>query len=47
MNPPAMPTPDRRRDVRNWIVFMLLLAAAALMYAAIVMKIGRFGYGET
>ena len=37
-----MMKPDR--DVRNWLVLVVLLALAAVLYAAIVWKIGHFGY---
>ena len=45
--PPVMRKPDRRLDVRNWLLLALLLALAAFLYAAILFKIGHFGYGET
>ena len=47
MNPTAMPKRDLRRDVRNRLLLVFLLAVAVSLHAAIVMKINRFGHGET
>ena len=47
MNRPVMPKLDRARNFNNWLLLVILLAVAALLYGAIVMKVARLGFGET
>jgi hypothetical protein len=42
-----MPKPDRTRNRNNWLLLAILLAVAVVLYGAIVMKVVKFGFGET
>jgi len=44
MNGPAMPKPDRTRDLFNWAVLVALAALAAGIYLAIALKIVKLGF---
>jgi hypothetical protein len=44
MNDPAMPKPDRTRNLSNWALLVVLAAFAAALYLAIMVKILKFGF---
>jgi hypothetical protein len=44
MNDPAMPKPVPTRKIPNWVLLVVLLAVAAALYAAVVLKIARIGF---
>jgi hypothetical protein len=44
MNAPAMPKPDRTRNLSNWALLVVLAALAAALYLAIALKIAKLGF---
>ncbi len=44
MNRPAMPKPDRTRNLSNWALLVVLAALAAALYLAIALKIAKLGF---
>jgi hypothetical protein len=44
MNGPAMPKPDRTRNLSNWALLVVLAALAAALYLAIALKIAKLGF---
>jgi hypothetical protein len=44
MNGPAMPKPERTRNLSNWALLVVLAALAAALYLAIALKIAKLGF---
>ena len=44
MNDPAMPKPDRTRNLANWALLVVLGVLAALLYVGIMFKIAKTGF---
>jgi hypothetical protein len=44
MDRPPMPIPDRRRVLFNWLLLVILLATAAILYGAIILKFTKIGF---
>ena len=44
MNDPAMPRPDRTRNLSNWALLVVLAALAAAIYLVVAMKIVKLAF---